>query len=274
MSSIESSSLEHTDKFRALKQSQKTVGKSELVKVPVGSTSVRGYIHLPAGYADNKNAVVAAAILLSGAGGGVTGPSGIYVSIGDKLSSLSQGIPVLRLDYRHPGHNDPCNEDMLSAMDFLEKKHSIRKFVLVGWSFGGAPVFTIGGQEKDRVIGCATIASQTAAAGGIKHLAPRPVLLLHGTGDKVLNSYCSQSLYNLYGKNGNRTLKFFEGDDHALTGHPLEAEELLCEFIAKCVGVEISSNEQGKVIGKKLTANEDRIDLMKKGGDLNGERIE
>ena len=94
----------------------------------------------------------------------------------------------------------------------------------------------------------------------------------------MLSSYCSQSLYDLYGKNGDRTLKLFEGDDHALTVHAQEAEELLCEFIAKCVGVEISRDEQEGVIVQKLTEDGDRIDLMEAGGDIKdlrdlGERI-
>ena len=153
MSSIGSTGLEHAGNFAALEQTQKKpVGDSKHIDVPVGSTSVRGYLHLPADYVDDKNAVAAAAaaLLLSGARGGVAGPSGIYVSIGDKLSSLRNGVPVLRLDYRQPGQNSPCNEDVLSAMNYLETRYSIHKFVLVGWSFGGAPVFTVGGQEKGK----------------------------------------------------------------------------------------------------------------------------
>ncbi|EXJ61016.1 hypothetical protein A1O7_05169 [Cladophialophora yegresii CBS 114405] len=268
------SALEHAEGFEALKHEQKTVGTVERLNIPVGSTTVRGFLHLPAGYKENQDRISAAALLLSGAGGGVSGPSGIYVSIGDKLSSLRRGIPVLRLDYRYPADNNPCVEDVTSAMGYLDGKYSIRSYVLVGWSFGGAPVFTVGGQEKDRVLGCATVASQTAATNGIRYLAPRPVLLLHGTGDRTLNWHCSQSLYEAYGKKGDRSLKLFEGDDHALTKNSHEAEELLCSFIARCLDVGVSGHERESVLQKTLTKDGDKVDLMKKGGDLEGERVE
>ena len=151
---MEAKSLEHARDFEALKQAQKAIGKTERVDIPVGSTNVRGNLHLPVGYTENEDRILAAAVLLSGAGGGVTGPSGIYVSIGKKLSSLQRGIPILRLDYRHPAHNSSCNQDVISAMEYLEKKHPICKFVLVGWSFGGAPVFTVSGQEKGKNLRC------------------------------------------------------------------------------------------------------------------------
>lgn len=100
------------------------------------------------------------------------------------------------------------------------------------------------------------------------------MLLLHGTGDRVLNCYCSLSLHDLYGEDGDRTLKLFDDNDHALTQHPHEAEELLCEFIAKCVGAEIASDEQRDVIKKVLTRDENRIDLVRKGGNPEQERNE
>ena len=61
-----------------------------------------------------------AAILLSGAGGGLVGPSSMYLGIATKLSILKQGIPVLRLDYRYPARNSYCVADVLAAMDYLE----------------------------------------------------------------------------------------------------------------------------------------------------------
>ncbi|EXJ69664.1 uncharacterized protein A1O5_06735 [Cladophialophora psammophila CBS 110553] len=194
----------------------------------------------------------------------------MHVSIVDKLASLRQGIPVLRLDYRYPADNMPCVEDVTAAMDHLDQNYSIRKFVLVGWSLGGAPVFTVSGREKGR----ATVASRTAKTGGIRQLSPRHLLLLHGTGDRTLSWYCSQNLYELYGAKGHRQLKLFEGDDHALTLNALKAEELLCDFIVKCAGVKIDDNQEEKVIQKPWLDSKERVELMKKGGDLEGESVE
>ena len=100
-----------------------------------------------------------------------------------------------------------------------------------------------------------------------------PILLLHGTGDRTLNPRCSQNLYDTYGhgmKDGDRKLKLFEGDDHALTKNSLKAEELLCDFIMRCAGVDIAGEEKKEVVQKPLIQGKDRIEKMKQGGDLRG----
>ena len=196
------------------------------------------------------------------------GPSSIYLSLADKLASLKHPIPSLRLDYRFPARNKHCVRDVLTAMNLLESEYKFSKFVLVGWSFGGAPVFTVGGMDQ-RVVGCATVASQTAGTEGIRDLAPRPVLLLHGTGDRTLSHSCSERLFKMYGDKGERELKLFEGDDHALTGNSLEAERRIGEFVLRCVGVRKGDmHEDEEVLGEELVGGEERIELMRKGGDL------
>jgi pimeloyl-ACP methyl ester carboxylesterase len=209
--------------------------------------AVAGLLHLPADYeaAENVERNNTAAILLSGAGGGVVGPSSIYLSMADKLASLRGGIPVLRLDYRYPARNEYCVRDVRAGMDMLQKKYGMERFILVGWSFGGAPVFTVGGAEKERVVGCAMVASQTAETDGIRDLSPRPMLLLHGTADRILSPGYSENLYRAYGAGGDRALHLFEGDDHALTRNALGAEEMLCRFIVKCAGQDIEAWDSG-----------------------------
>ncbi|RKU41550.1 hypothetical protein DL546_002006 [Coniochaeta pulveracea] len=237
---------------------------------------VPGYLHLPPAFTSAKDQShhQTAAILLSGAGGGVVGPSSIYLSLACKLASLPVGIPTLRLDYRYPARNKPCCNDVLAAMQYLQDMYSLSRFVLVGWSFGGAPVFTVGGQDQ-RVMGCATVASQTAETEGIRNLSPRPVLLLHGTGDRTLSDYCSRRLYDMYGGKGERRLELFEGDNHALTCHARQAEELVGEFIARCAGVGIGEEERKGVLGVDVVDYEERRELMERGGDLRGnERTE
>ena len=235
------------------------------------SVSAPAFLHVPQDYQCEKteDRERTGAILLSGAGGGVAGPSSMYLSIADKLASLRGGISVLRLDYRYPARNKYCVMDVQAAMNYMEKDYAISRFVLVGWSFGGAPVFTVGGMDK-RVIGCATVASQTAETEGIRNLNPRPVLLLHGTGDRTLSPSCSRRLYQMYGSRGVRTIKLFDDDDHALTRNSLEAEEMLCQFITKCAGVEIDHDEHVKVVQKELVRGEEKVETMKRSGDLGG----
>lgn len=231
---------------------------------------VAGFLHLPAKVVRDRTTAPnqTAAILLSGAGGGVLGPSSIYPGVSDKLASLEHGVPCLRLDYRFPARNPYCARDVKAAMDVLRDLYGLERFVLVGWSFGSAPVFTVA-SEDERVVGCATIAAQTAGTEGIRQLAPRPLLLIHGTADRTLRPYCSEKLHGTYGEEGDRTLKLFEGDDHALTQNAAEVEDLLCEFIISCAGLELTDTDK-KVLASHIMPDGARLDMMKDGGDLAG----
>lgn len=232
---------------------------------------VPGFLHLPPGAdltfpaANHRTG----AILVSGAGGGVSGPSSIYLSLACKLATLGSGVPTLRLDYRYPARNRYCTRDVRAAMSYLESAYGLNRFVLVGWSFGGAPVFTVGASDE-RVVGCATVASQTADTEGIRKLAPRPLLLLHGKDDRTLSYSCSERLYEQYGGRGWRGLKLFEGDNHALTGNAVAAEAMLCEFVDGCASISVDDAERRKVMEKDLVEDGEREEMMRKGGDLRG----
>lgn len=213
-----------------------------------------------------------AAILLSGAGGGVTGPSGIYLSLACKLASLGTGIPALRLDYRYPARTAQCINDAKAGMQYLKDMYGLDRFVLVGWSFGGAVVFSVAGEDVRGVVGCATVASQTKDCEGIGRVKPRPVLLMHGTGDQTLGVGCSRRLWEWYGGGqggeGDARLEVFEGDNHALSKNAERAEEMLCEFVARCAGVRVGEEERRSVVGVELVEDGERHGLMEKGGDL------
>lgn len=235
--------------------------------------SVAGFLHTPQNYRreQHEGREKTAAILLSGASGGVVGPSSIYLSIADKIASLKKGIPVMRLDYRYPARNAYCCHDVEKAMDYLQNGYGISRFVLVGWSFGGAPVFTLGGKSQ-RVVGCATVASQTADTGGIEEVATsnKPVLLLHGTGDKTLSPRCSERLRDAYQyatKGGECKMHLFQGDDHALTKNSFKAEEMICDFITQCAGFEVEDGERQTVMEKELIPAAEKVKKMEESGD-------
>jgi dienelactone hydrolase len=254
----------------ALRAAEKPTPVVEPLQIKVNDSRggfVPAYLHMSPEH-DSTAPPSTAAILLSGAGGGVVGPSGIYLSMATKLAALSATVPTLRMDYRFPARNEAGCEDVLAAMEYLATAFGISKFVLVGWSFGGAPVFTVGGRDQ-RVVGCATVASQTAATEGIRDLAPRPVLLLHGLEDSTLSPRCSEQLYDMYGPHGDRDIKFFEGDNHALTKSSVLAEELLIRFVVKCAGTRMSESEE-HLAAKEMISGEEKVTIMKQGGDLRG----
>ncbi|KAL1967190.1 hypothetical protein VTN77DRAFT_3481 [Rasamsonia byssochlamydoides] len=158
-------------------------------------------------------------------------------------------------------------------MDYLAEQYSSSKFVLVGWSFGGSPCFTVAANEPDRVYGVATVASQTAGTDGIAKLSPRPVLLLHGTEDTCLSPACSEALYRSYGTEGKRELRLFEGDDHGLSKNAVEAEKTIFKFIASTLGFEklLEEDYTNEQAGKDLAGSkEERINEMRAGHDFEG----
>jgi hypothetical protein len=268
----------HAPAAKSLKKATKRLCTVKVLRIsspkPDSEWFFPAYLHLPKNYRrqpEDKRQKTAV-ILMSGASGGVAGPSSIYISMADKMASLRRGIPVLRMDYRYPAKNKYCVADVVAAMDFLQRTLGISRFVLVGWSFGGAPVMTVGGQD-DRVVGCATIASQSAETEGIERVAAKslPLLLLHGTGDRTLAHKCSERLLERYRrcvKDDMGFLKLFDGDDHALTQSSGKAEAMLCAFVMRCAGVEVSEEEDEVVLGTCLVAKEERVRLMEEAGDL------
>src|SRR5215210_7278001 len=95
-----------------------------------------------------------AIVMVGGAGGDTTGPSGIYEELAGRLQA--DGSTALRLEYRATNHLEECTYDVRVAVDALRGREAER-VVLVGWSFGGAVVIR-GGATSERVVGVATVA--------------------------------------------------------------------------------------------------------------------
>lgn len=130
------------------------------------------------------------------------------------------------------------------------------------------------------VVGCAAVASQSAETEGVTSVEAKslPLLLLHGTGDRVLSPSCSERLFEenkRAARDDQGGLKLFEGDDHALMGTLLEEEErMLCVFVMKCDGEEVAEDEDLEVLGKPLVEEEDKFRVMEEAADLGeGERL-
>jgi hypothetical protein len=63
-------------------------------------------------------------------------------------------------------------------------------------------------------------------------------------------------------------LHVFEGDNHSLSRNAEAAEEMLCEFVARCAGVRVGPEERRDVVAVELVEDGERHDLMERGGDL------
>ncbi len=185
------------------------------VEISTPSGTVRGILYPVEG-------ARGAMVMVGGAGGDTTGPSGIYEELAGRLQA--DGSTALRLEYRAPNHLEECTYDVRAAVDALGGRGAER-VVLVGWSFGGAVVIS-GGAASERVVGVATVASQTYGAAAVGELSPeKSLLLVHGTADGVLPYRLSQDLYTRAGEP--KELVLYPEDGHGVEQHRQELLEKL-----------------------------------------------
>jgi dienelactone hydrolase len=188
---------------------------------PITIETPRGTIE---GLLDAIEGARGAIVMVGGAGGGLQGPAGIYGELARRLSE--DNIASIRVDYRIPNNIQECIYDVLAAIAALNH-HGIDRFVLLGWSFGGAIVISAGA-ASEMVVGVATIASQTYGADTVEELSPRSLLLIHGTGDTVLPDNCSRYLFKRAGEP--KQIVLYEKDDHAITRNASDMLEKLREW--------------------------------------------
>src|SRR5262249_14735623 len=143
---------------------------ADRIPIPSGAEQTYGLLDFAAGASS-------AVLMVAGAGGGLSRPSGIYEDLAVRLAR--GGIAALRLEYRRPNSLGDCITEVHAALDALQQR-GVAQIVLVGWSFGGA-VAIAAGAASEMVVGVATTASQTYGTAAVRFLAPKPLLLIHGT---------------------------------------------------------------------------------------------
>lgn len=172
----------------------------------------------------------AAVLWVGGAIGGFNGAAGCYATLGRELTA--SGISSLRLSYRYPNELPECVVDALFGIGYLVSR-GVERLALVGHSFGGAVVIQAG-IRAPHVQGVVTLASQTAGALGVEHLAPRPLLLVHGEADTRLPPECSRMIYDMAGEP--KRLVLYPGANHALLEAQEPLETLLREWLPATLG--------------------------------------
>ena len=193
-------------------------GEGETLEIPTGRGTVRGILYPTKGM---RGAVV----MVGGAGGDITGPSGVYEELAVRLQT--EDVTALRLEYRMPNELEDCVYDLLAGVRELGKR-GIERIVLIGWSFGGAVVVSAGA-ASDLVAGVATVAGQSYGAEAVGELSPeKSLLLIHGTVDGVLPYEISQNLYARAGEP--KELVLYPDDNHGMQGHRSEMLEKLHEY--------------------------------------------
>jgi alpha-beta hydrolase superfamily lysophospholipase len=169
--------------------------------------TTRGPIRLVMHAAANPGGV---ALCVSGALGGLDGPSKLYPRLGIDLPAL--GLSIARVDYRAPNDFNECLLDTMAGLAFA-RALGHKRAALIGHSFGGAVAINAGTLDP-MVKTVISISSQLAGAHVVADLAPRPLLLIHGTADTILSCETSKMLYERAQEP--KTIKLFEGADHRL----------------------------------------------------------
>ncbi len=167
-------------------------------------------------------------IYMHGVGGGTHGPANIYHPLAEDL--VKSGISSLLIDCRYDSDLDECISDVLACVDYLDKQYGINVIGLIGWSFGGAVVISAAALDK-RVRTVVTVASQSHGTNDVRKIAPRPILLIHGTGDRTLSYECSVDIANRAGEP--KKLVLFEGADHGISQERDEMFKLVRDWFFK-----------------------------------------
>ncbi len=153
----------------------------------------------------------AAVLMAGGVGGGFDTPAHrLYPRLAWALRS--GGIAAVHLCYRDPRNLEEAVYDVLAGVTFLEGR-GVGHVGLVGHSFGGA-VMIAAGVLSPRVTTVVGLASQSYGTGAVAQLAPKALLLLHGTADTILPAACSLSIHQRAGEP--KRLELMPGAGHGL----------------------------------------------------------
>jgi hypothetical protein len=147
-------------------------------------------------------------------------------------------ISSLRLRYRHPNVLPACALDIMAGIAYLTHCRA-QPVVLVGHLFGGAVVMTAGAWYE-HVAGVVAFAPQTSGATLAGKLAPRPLLVVHGTADTRLPYACGVQMSHWAQEP--KQLVLYEGAAHRLDACADALDQLFMQWMpatlrsAACMG--------------------------------------
>jgi pimeloyl-ACP methyl ester carboxylesterase len=179
-----------------------------------------------------------AIVCVGGAMGGIDGPADrLYARLPAVLAG--NGVTVLRLEYRRPNQFEECVLDVLAGCSLL-KGIGGTDVVLVGHSFGGAVVIKAG-ELAPIVRAVASLSTQLYGTREVENLG-KPLLLVHGMEDSVLEHAASEDVYR-------RALEPRRLVLYAEAGHSLiQAKDALTELLAEWIPARLAgaSMETGR----------------------------
>jgi pimeloyl-ACP methyl ester carboxylesterase len=173
----------------------------------------------------------AVAVCVGGFDGGFDGPAdNLFGGLAEDLGP--RGIGVMRVDFRDrraPGIVADGAADVRAAIEDLRRR-GVSRIGLVGHSFGGAVMITVGAATPE-VVTVVTLSTQTAGVQDTPKLAPRPLLLIHGLDDIRLSPDCSRYVHAIAGEP--KRLVLIPGARHSLRQASEEVRRLVRDWLAE-----------------------------------------
>ena len=124
-----------------------------------------------------------------------------------------QSVSSLWVKYRYPLELEESIYDVLITIFFL-KTIGIYSLGLVGFSIGGAVMIQAAAMSPE-ITAVTTLSTQVFGTEVVSKITNTPLLLIHGSQDKTLPTYCSQLIHEM--ANEPKELMILEN-----TGHDLE----------------------------------------------------
>ncbi|HMS57837.1 MAG TPA: dienelactone hydrolase family protein [Tepidiformaceae bacterium] len=166
-----------------------------------------------------------AVICVGGAMGGFDGPAdSLYPRLAGLLAP--KGVTTLRIEYRQPNNFEECVIDVMAGCSFMQGIGA-EDLVLLGHSFGAAVVIKAG-ELFPRVRGVAAMSPQLHGTRQVQQLG-RPLLLIHGTSDSILDSEASEDIYRR--AQDPKRIVLFSDTGHSLVQAKAQIDALLTEWI-------------------------------------------
>jgi len=170
-------------------------------------------------------------VTCGGGMGSLLGPAdGLYHRLGEALAP--RGIATIRVGYRKPNDLGRCMHDVTAAAD-LASRSGGRRFVTIGHSFGGAVAIQAGVVLGEHCAGVVTLATQSAGCECAPQLGDTPLLLVHGTDDRILPPETTEVVRMLA---GHGEVVMLPGTDHLLTEAAAEVHDRTLAFVLDRLG--------------------------------------
>lgn len=166
-----------------------------------------------------------AIICVGGAMGGLDGPADrLY----ERLSTLlaPSRVTVLRINYREPNNFEECVLDVLAGCSFM-RGIGAGELALVGHSFGGAVVIKAA-ELHEGVRGVVSMSPQLYGTREVENMG-KPLLLIHGMSDSVLNHEASEDIYRR--AHEPKRIALYAEAGHSLIQAKDQIDQLLVEWL-------------------------------------------